>query len=201
MESNNLIGSVAATLYPTPLRRMLATASAAGHATVMLTARAGILSTLHASSVQMRVGFASVGPVAWIATDACPETAWLGVLAWGARMDACQLPATMQDLHAVAHSRQFPWVGRHIGEITEGDVTMAMEYAAATGHTGVEIDVNDESLTVTGAYPVDLTRAKGFDVIETTDAGITVGCEAPAVDVLDAMLLRSRALVPTQDYL
>ncbi|MGK2898116.1 MAG: hypothetical protein ACSLE9_05455 [Burkholderiaceae bacterium] len=193
MESSNLIGLPAATLYPAPLRRMLERAALSGVSGVMLTAKGGHLATIHASRLPLVATVTTVGNVAWIRTDACAEAVWLGVMAWGARMDQAKiafsgLPGVFEK---VAASRQFPWVGRHVGDLTAGDIEMAQEYARAAGHTGCEIEVDDATRTMVGAYPVDLSPALDFTDIEVTCVGVTAGVEAFAADIQDALLLRT----------
>lgn len=193
MESSHLIGLPASSLYITPIRRMLVSAAQSGVSAVLLTAKDGRLVSLHASHLPLVAAVTAVGDVAWIRTDAALVVAWAGILAWGAQMDqdAAAYKGFPACFERVAASRKFPFVGRHVGDITESDIAMAQEYAAATGHTGFEIDVDDATKTVVGAYPVDLSPAVDFTDIESTFSGLTVGVEAFAVDVLGELLNRT----------
>lgn len=156
----------------------------------MLVADGVKLSTIKSSAVthvQGPCGFYAVGGVGWLRVKGTePGAAWCAIQEW-TLSSLRDKPETIREL--VKASRSFPFIGKHVTDLTTGDITMAQEFAVAKGHNAVEIDIN-------GRGRVDGCTAVDGKNLERECAGTVHG----AAIGIDASPVEAQALLTFQVF-
>ncbi len=145
---------------------------------IMLVAEEGRLVAAYQSRIdglQGSCGLVARGRVAWLKCGANPRLVSFAMLAWAADIKAASETARYSCALAISSKIQ----GRHVGDVRDIDIRLLQEFSAATGHTAIDIDV-DEGGLVQGVFETNECPLK----IEARKWGVKIGTNALAADAV-----------------